>query len=257
MQTLPTPAHQPAPLPGRVAPGTCACGCGQRVRGLRRRASNEVADRMRRDLLLVAGGLADGTLDDPASAEALLAEGAALLAQLTARVHGQLPRADLDRTAVRGWMDRVAPQRTQATLGARRLGFLGSVRCVMELTYGGVRAPGVVTEVRDTGTSVNTEYGIRLTVQVLPEGATPFAVQRKALVPRTALPRVGDAVEVAYDPADPDDFVWRVVPGTGPAPAPMPGDDRVATLQALAELHAAGVLTDDELAAEKARVLGR
>ena len=160
---------------------------------------------------------------------------------------------------MRAWLGRVAPLRTQAALGARRLGFHGSVRGVVELTYGGRRAPGVVVDVRDTGTSVNTEYGIRIVVEVRPVDEAPFTVRRKALVPRTALPRVGDPVEVAYDPADPEDFVFRVVPdherATAPVPQP-PADERVAALQALAELHAAGVLTDEELAAEKGRILG-
>jgi len=41
-----------------------------------------------------------------------------------------------------------------------------------------------------------------------------------------------------------------------PAPAPAPAaTDHVAALQQLAELKAQGILTDDEFAAEKARIL--
>ncbi|MGC4933513.1 SHOCT domain-containing protein [Gordonia sp. DT30] len=40
-----------------------------------------------------------------------------------------------------------------------------------------------------------------------------------------------------------------------PAPAPTSNSDRIAELQQLAELHAQGVLTDDEFAAEKQRIL--
>ena len=44
-----------------------------------------------------------------------------------------------------------------------------------------------------------------------------------------------------------------------PAPAPAPaggGEDRVEKLKELAELRQQGVLTDEEFAAEKARILG-
>jgi hypothetical protein len=43
------------------------------------------------------------------------------------------------------------------------------------------------------------------------------------------------------------------------APPPAPaggGDDTVAQLKQLAELHAQGILTDDEFAAQKAKILG-
>jgi hypothetical protein len=40
------------------------------------------------------------------------------------------------------------------------------------------------------------------------------------------------------------------------APAPEP-PDRIKQLKDLAELHTSGVLTDEEFAAEKAKVLGR
>ena len=42
-----------------------------------------------------------------------------------------------------------------------------------------------------------------------------------------------------------------------PPPAPAGGgDDTVAQLKQLAELHAQGILTDDEFAAQKAKILG-
>lgn len=41
-----------------------------------------------------------------------------------------------------------------------------------------------------------------------------------------------------------------------PAPAAADQDDPMAKLQSLAQLHAQGVLTDDEFAAAKAKILG-
>lgn len=41
-----------------------------------------------------------------------------------------------------------------------------------------------------------------------------------------------------------------------PAPPPPPAADPIAQLKDLAALHASGVLTDEEFAAQKARILG-
>lgn len=53
--------------------------------------------------------------------------------------------------------------------------------------------------------------------------------------------------EQAYQQADPS-------PSTPAAPAPP---DPIAQLKALADLHTSGVLTDEEFAAEKAKILNR
>jgi hypothetical protein len=54
----------------------------------------------------------------------------------------------------------------------------------------------------------------------------------------------------AYAPPPPP-----AAPAPAPAPAPLSSTDRVAALKDLAELHAAGVLTDAEFSSEKARIL--
>lgn len=57
-------------------------------------------------------------------------------------------------------------------------------------------------------------------------------------------PQYQEPAPVAYEPP--------------PAPAPEPAEsptDRIAALKDLAELHEAGVLTDAEFSAEKARIL--
>ena len=41
-----------------------------------------------------------------------------------------------------------------------------------------------------------------------------------------------------------------------PAPAPSATPDPIAQLKELGELHASGVLTDEEVAAQKAKILG-
>ena len=44
-------------------------------------------------------------------------------------------------------------------------------------------------------------------------------------------------------------------PEPQPAPAPAPAPDPIAQLKGLAELHQQGVLTDEEFAAQKAKLL--
>lgn len=47
-------------------------------------------------------------------------------------------------------------------------------------------------------------------------------------------------------------------PAAAPAPAPVaaPAQDRITQLKELASLHDTGVLTDEEFASEKAKILG-
>jgi Short C-terminal domain len=46
-------------------------------------------------------------------------------------------------------------------------------------------------------------------------------------------------------------------PPSPPAPSAAAGQDRIAQLKDLADLKAQGILTDEEFAAEKARILGQ
>jgi hypothetical protein len=48
----------------------------------------------------------------------------------------------------------------------------------------------------------------------------------------------------------------RYVPEAAPPPPPPPTHDPIADLKDLAELHASGVLNDEEFAAAKAKILG-
>lgn len=45
-------------------------------------------------------------------------------------------------------------------------------------------------------------------------------------------------------------------PAAVPAPAPVGGDDLVAQLERLGQLHAGGILTPEEFSAAKSRLLG-
>ena len=144
-----------------------------------------------------------------------------------------------------------------------------------ELEEKGKHAPGVVTAVRDTGVTINENPRVHVDVRVESPGEAPFSVTHTATISRVSLPRAGDRVTVIYDPGDHSKAEVRFAPAPPPAPstplgmpatwspAPPPraaagGDDAAALekLQKLGELHASGVLTDAEFAAQKAKLLG-
>jgi len=53
------------------------------------------------------------------------------------------------------------------------------------------------------------------------------------------------------------DAAYQQTAAPAPAPAPAAGEgDMIAQLKQLAELHDQGILTDDEFAAQKAKLLG-
>jgi len=145
-----------------------------------------------------------------------------------------------------------------------------------ELEEKGRQAPGVVTAVRDTGVTINQNPRVHVDVRVEPPGEEPFPVTHTATISRVSLPRTGDHVTVIYDPGDHSKAEVRFAPpppvapstplgmpatwspGAPPPRAATPGQDPAALekLQKLGELHASGVLTDAEFAAQKAKLLG-
>jgi Short C-terminal domain len=50
-------------------------------------------------------------------------------------------------------------------------------------------------------------------------------------------------------------YYQQPAPAAAPAPAASPVDDRIARLKDLADLKAQGILTEEEFAAEKSRIL--
>ena len=78
---------------------------------------------------------------------------------------------------------------------------------------------------------------------------------RTAVVAGTATAvsgRVSRRQAARYDQED----AQQAAAAPPPAPAAAPEDDATAQLQNLANLHAQGVLTDEEFAASKAKILG-
>jgi hypothetical protein len=146
----------------------------------------------------------------------------------------------------------------------------------------GRRATATVEGVETTSmvmNEVNQQIILRLTVR--PQGEAEFSHERKMFVPFHGMPRTGDLIEVAYDPADRTklalDTDWRsdtaggrllVMRRPGESPAPggrqhgsAPDDDSTAPqrvieqLERLQRLREEGALTESEFAVQKARVL--
>jgi hypothetical protein len=153
-----------------------------------------------------------------------------------------------------------------------------------ELMATGSKAVGTVVSVRDTGTTVNDNPRIKMTFRLEPiDGSPAFDAEKTRTVSRLEIPRQGERYPVWYDPAEPtktwmfstvaDDtgretlrqlfgdvantFVGMNTPAAPAAAAgAAPGPDTVETLKQLGDLHAQGLLTAEEFAEQKKKLLG-
>jgi hypothetical protein len=67
----------------------------------------------------------------------------------------------------------------------------------------GTQALAVVTDVRDTGVTVNNNPRVKLTLQVQPEGQAGFETTKTKTVSRVSIPSIGDRYYVRFSPDDP------------------------------------------------------
>lgn len=71
------------------------------------------------------------------------------------------------------------------------------------LKNGGIKTTARIVNIQDTGMTLNNvNIGIRLTLDVASVTGSPFQAQAETFVSRVAIPRVGDVVEVVYDPTN-------------------------------------------------------
>lgn len=147
-----------------------------------------------------------------------------------------------------------------------------------ELFETGSKDAVTVLSVQDTGTTVNNNPRVKMTFRIEPlDGDPTFDAEKTVTVPRIEIPRQGDRYPVWYDPQDAGKWAFATINddqgratmrqlfgevaetfvgmNTPAAPAPQ-ANDTVEQLKQLADLHAQGVLTDDEFAAQKAKLLG-
>jgi hypothetical protein len=151
-----------------------------------------------------------------------------------------------------------------------------------ELFETGAKGAGTVISVQDTGMTVNDNPRVKMVFRVEPlDGSPPFDAQKTTTVSRVEIPRQGDRYPVWFDTADPagtwayatiaDDngratmrqlfgdvaetFVGMNAPAAPASPASQ-GQDVIEQLKQLADLHSQGILSDEEFAAQKAKLLG-
>lgn len=154
----------------------------------------------------------------------------------------------------------------------------------MNLMEHGSKGVGTITAVRDTGATINDNPRVTMSFRIQPlDGSPAFDAEKTTTVSRVQIPQAGARHPVWYDPADPNTFAYatiadesgrqQIVAMFGPeafgpdgsgvglpaAPSAAPAaaaDDPIEKIRKLSELHAAGVLTDEEFAAKKADLLG-
>jgi hypothetical protein len=136
----------------------------------------------------------------------------------------------------------------------------------------GVRAPATVLEIATRGWAVtsgpsnmvsSTTAMLKTTLRVEPAGEPAFEVTRRMRYAQLSIPTAGAQIRVIYDHDDHDALMLdtsaqttidlgAILSAAGIGSTP---DDRLDELEQLGRLHATGVLTDLEFAAEKRRIL--
>ena len=138
----------------------------------------------------------------------------------------------------------------------------------------GAKGVGTVIDVRDTGMTVNNNPRVKMTFRVAPlDGGPAFDLTKTKTVSRVEIPRQGDRFPVWYDPQDADSWAYATVADdngratmrqlfgevaetfVGMGGATPTGASAAEQLTQLADLDARGVLTADEFAAQKAKLL--
>jgi hypothetical protein len=147
-----------------------------------------------------------------------------------------------------------------------------------DLMATGAKGAGTVVQVVDTGMTVNDNPRVKMTFRVEPlDGSPALDLKKTTTVSRVQIPRQGDRYPVWYDPQDPSKWAYATVAddsgretmrqlfgavaesfvGMGAPAAPVSqGQDTVEALKQLADLHSQGLLTAEEFAAQKAKLLG-
>ena len=76
------------------------------------------------------------------------------------------------------------------------------------LAMTGLEASAEVVEIQDTGTLINMNPVVKLTLKVSPPMGMPgFDTSGNSVVSKIAIPRKGDTIKIKYNPANPSEFV--------------------------------------------------
>ncbi len=186
---------------------SCFCGCGREIKGVRARANNTVAGQVDQDLTTLRGALDYGEAGTHTEAAAtVIGEGETMLDQLTVFLHGG--DRTVDKSALQSWLGTAKDLRGEI-VNAMTNPWLPDEPNTDLVANSGVRSRGVVTEVRRVGGGNEFVATVDLTVEVQDDAGGPVPLQRKASFSVIKTPRVGDDVEVSYQPTDLGKFVVR------------------------------------------------
>ncbi len=76
------------------------------------------------------------------------------------------------------------------------------------LAMSGLEASAEVVGIEDTGTLINMNPVVKLTLKVSPPMGMPgFETVGQTAVSKIAIPRKGDTIKIKYNPANPAEFV--------------------------------------------------
>ncbi len=185
---------------------------------MRPRANNAAAAEMVRHRDVLRGALDRGEAGDrTAEVEALADEGTALIDAIRRYLHGEISRDDLDRRATKEWLDRGRKVAEQLVSSASGAPWLPDDPRTAHLAQAGRRVRGVITDVRRAGLGNERVADLAMSVKVREPDGAETVLTRDLSIAVIRAPRVGDQVEVAYDEAEPDRFVYRPLAELPPA----------------------------------------
>lgn len=152
---------------------------------------------------------------------------------------------------------------------------MGAVKMAMagELYSSGVKGIGTITDVRDTGATINDNPRVVINMRIEPvDGSAAVERSKTVTVSRVQVPRPGERYPAWFDRNDPEKWMYAVDMDSG-APAEVKelfararsgatvsapaADGPVEELAQLSELWKQGALTETEFADAKARLLAR
>ncbi len=130
----------------------------------------------------------------------------------------------------------------------------------------GIRGTARILSAEQTGVYINEQPQMRLKLRVEAPGVTAFETEKRMVVPFMGLATLGDGRPrtVYIDREDHENVVidWAAMPADGQAPPPAPQapppkqeETTLDRLQELMELKNRQLISDEEFAKQKARIL--
>jgi hypothetical protein len=105
---------------------------------------------------------------------------------------------------IMGWLTRLFMGKSTTASMANSLnqaeGYLNQADMQQRIMATGVPAKATVRTIADTGTLINFNPVVDLQLDVTPQTGQPFQVQLRTPVSKIAIPRVGDTINVKYNP---------------------------------------------------------